>query len=366
MNVRKYKLKKSIVFLFLLFILPVKLFAAEEKRVIFDENFTWITQKGADRTLSRIKQAGFNVFVPVVWHGRGVSWNSVLVKEKEPRWENTLSPQTDPLAYLIEKAHSMGIEVHPWFTVALRQRDFFPSFYDEGTPKKSFNIHQPEFRGFIVKLMVEVVNKYNIDGVNLDYIRAMGVCDSLYCIKDYKKLSGRSLMDDIRYKKYNNNALKSIIKWNKLAVTDIVIKFSKKVRLIKPGIIISVDTHPLSPRLLQEGAASIDWLNQGYIDLIYKMDYYKDPDEKAFNKVLSLLERPERLVLLVGNFILPGHYGSPKKYSDKPYARTGREVLQLIKKSKKMHKYQSHLALYDYTFMNDDQLFSLEQSYTIN
>ena len=107
-------------------------------RVLFDEDFSWLTQEGADRLLQHAQEAGFDTIIPCVWHGRGVTWPSKRAP-REPRWEQTVNQNPDPLGYLIKKAHALGINVHPWFTVGLRQKDFFSEFAEPGTPEKSFN-----------------------------------------------------------------------------------------------------------------------------------------------------------------------------------------------------------------------------------
>lgn len=97
---------------------------AGESRAILDERFNWLTKKDADNTLQRIKKAGFNVFIPCIWHGRGVTWPSDLAP-KEPLWENKYNPDFDPLRYLITRAHQMDIEVHPWLTIETNKRNSF-------------------------------------------------------------------------------------------------------------------------------------------------------------------------------------------------------------------------------------------------
>ena len=90
------------------------------KRAIMDGDIEgWTQPSEIDRRLKRIKAAGFNVYMPAVWYGRGTTWPS-----KYAPWdfalERPLKPNFDPLKYAIEKAHAMGLEVHPWFTVTLR------------------------------------------------------------------------------------------------------------------------------------------------------------------------------------------------------------------------------------------------------
>src|SRR5262245_18109407 len=128
------------------------------KRVIFEEDVLgWASKQQIDELLFKIKTAGFTAFSPNVWHGRGTSWPS-----KYAEWDYWLKdrPKTnyDPIKYLVDQAHSMGIEVHPWFNLTLRQADIFPQFAPPGTPDQAFDVHMPEFRHLIANLIVEVTS----------------------------------------------------------------------------------------------------------------------------------------------------------------------------------------------------------------
>ncbi len=105
----------------------------------------------------------------------------------------------DPLRYLIQEAHKLGIEVHPWFTLTLRQSDIFREFALPGTPKQAFDVHNPQFRELMSKLVEEVVTDNDVDGVNLDYVRAIGLCFNATCQEDYKKKYDRSLEKQTRW-----------------------------------------------------------------------------------------------------------------------------------------------------------------------
>ena len=89
-----------------------------ESRVILDEGTGWMTASGAQETINNIKNAGFNVYIPCIWHGKGTRYSSKVAPK-----EAFLAFNTDPLKRLIDIAHANNVEVHPWFTVALRQRD---------------------------------------------------------------------------------------------------------------------------------------------------------------------------------------------------------------------------------------------------
>ena len=342
-----------------------------ENRIILDEEFFWLTRVQADRTLDRISRAGFNVFMPAVWHGRGVSWPSKLAP-KEPRWDD-LSPSStdDPLKYLIEKAHAKGIEVHPWFTVVLKQREFLKEFFDDGTPGEAFNVHLPAFRKYIVAVIMEVVARYDVDGINLDYVRSgmhecgsanyyCDVCVSEFCIADYKLKFGRNLRRDLTLVKTNLDqaAFSSIASWNEMAVEDIILSLRIRMKAVKPNVILSVDSHAGYDWVRFQGADSIKWANDGLIDLILHMEYgnFESFRWPLINGALQALTDPQKLVVMVGN------YESSKWNKDKVWSREAKETASLLKYSRELSENAGAAALYCYSFLTDDQIDAIRTS----
>lgn len=344
---------------FLTLIVPLKT-DATETRAILDERFSWLTPREADETLKRIKEAGFNVFIPCVWHGRGVTWNSEI-PYREPRWEKNYRPGHDPLQYLIKKAHSLGIEVHPWFTVTLRQRNFYPEYADDGTPQKAFNVHKPEFQKFIVKLVAEVVRNYDVDGINLDYIRSIGICTSDYCATDYSKKMKRNLKKDLENTDPNGKLLdtarSSIGDWNATAIDSIVYSVSQEIKKIKPNVLISVDSYAGNDALKLQGTDSIKWANEKWIDLIYHMDYkpLAKINSPQLTRALKELSDPKSLILMVGNYdAFHGTYYVTGRSTTWP--REANEVVKLIQFARQLVPGRPSYAVYAYSFLSDDQI----------
>ena len=321
-----------------------------ESRVLFNEDFVWITRAGTDRLLDRMKQAGFNVLIPCIWHGSGVSWPSSLA-QKDPRWvRNRDLRNPDPLNYLITKAHQQGIEVHPWFTVSLRGSEFTPEYADPGTPERTFDLHKPEIRDLIVRLVLEVVENYPVDGINLDYIRTRGICESESCVARYRQETGRMLRVDIVASRFEKAAAESIAAWNRKVTSDIVQRVHEGVRRVKPNVLLSVDS--IAGVWLEQGAASTFWADQGWIDLIFHMDY-KPPE--AVNRTLLAQARqkisdPKKLTLLPGNFENP----KVKGLSSTP--RDARKVVALIDLARQLTPESRTAALYTYELLTDEQI----------
>ena len=318
------------------------------KRAIFDETFQfWTTQDAADLTLSRIKEAGFNVYVPVVWYGAGTTWPSRLAP-----WDPALTAQAaagfDPLRYVIEKAHSMGIEVHPWFTVALRRSDLFPDLalngVLEGGKLGIFDIHNPRFRALITDLIVEVASNYDVDGINLDYMRAMGMCLTNTCRNEYRARFQRDLEMDARVFRVAPRTVPSLIEYQESTVTEMVQNIANAVRVVKPGVIISADAYPELTDYLN-GQNSVEWANRGYIDVLFRMDYERTIDSASTEAVRKRLKNPDSLTVIVGNYDL---------VQDGAVPRSGRWLVDTMQGVVARWP-RSGVAVYLYNQLSDEQ-----------
>lgn len=271
---------------------------------MFDESLNWaISRKATDEILETLKTTGFNVFVPNVWHGRGTHYPSELAPV-DRRLLGRISNGDDPLAYLVKRAHELGIEVHPWFTVVRGEGEIFRQWMSETDEGNAFDVHNEDFRNFIVDLMLDLVRRYDVDGVNLDYIRSMGFCKLDSCSEDYSRKFGRSLKLDLQLRRLSPSTSMLISKWNRDAVTDIVARFSASAKTAKPNLIISIDAHPLNDGLLMQGQDAIAWEKAGLIDVIFNMDYKKNLDVALIARIRAAMKRPSRLITLVSLFDL--------------------------------------------------------------
>lgn len=317
-----------------------------ESRAIFDEGLNWASKSSAEIVCERIASAGFNVFMPCVWHGRGTIWPSDLAP-----WDSAASkiPGFDPLAHLLHVASRYNIEVHPWFTVVRRDREFFPSFYDESSVPETFDVHRPAFRDFIVSLISEVVQRYPIHGINLDYIRAGGICTSPYCVGLYKKETGRNLRQDV-LGQYPNEFLA----WQERAVTDIVKRVSVAAKEVNAQIVMSVDAVPGNFVDFSQGRNSIKWVDDGLVDVVYMMHYEANPDWTALRGLRRSMKRPEALVVLCGN------YEDIQTSSGRSVVpRDAGKVAELLSEARQ-YQQGNGLGLYLYSRLSDQQIAELK------
>ena len=323
-----------------------------QNRVIFDESADWaMSDLEIDRLLSRIKKAGFNVLVPCVWHGGGSHYPSPIA-EMDPAVKAASKRGRDPLAVLINKAHKMGIEIHPWFTVVRREGDKLPQFYGKGVPEAAYDVHNENFRIYIVNLMADMIQRYPVDGINLDYIRAMGICESENCRQDYARRTGHDLMADYNLAGVGGSAAHNRIRlWQEQAVTDIVKRLSKIVRSTKPEIVISVDGNPEidEDKLGLEGRNELAWVNEGIVDVVFDMDYRLKPDIKKIESIRSKMGKKGILIPIFGNYDLR---------DDQVIPRSGRIVSNYAQYASEYWG-SNGVAYYQIQWLTDEQIKSL-------
>jgi uncharacterized lipoprotein YddW (UPF0748 family) len=262
------------------------------------------------------------------------------------------TPGFDPLDTLLQTAARHKIEVHPWFNIMLRKREFFPQFYDEGTPADSFEVHRLDFRDFIVGLMIECVSRYPVQGINLDYIRAVSISQSAYCIEDYRRETGRNLLIDRLAYGVSTTARDAIAQWQEKAVGDIVRRVSQQVRQMNRNLVISVDAFPGNPDLYAQGQNSMKWADEGLIDVIYNMQYGAAPDWQSIQALQSQMKRPESMVVLCGNYETIG----PAKTV---VSRDANKVSDLLEKARSIGR-GNGVGLYIYSMLDDQQIAALQ------
>ena len=327
------------------------------KRAILDgEIGLWTNKDEIDRRLERIKEAGFNVYIPAVWYGRGTTWPSRVA-----RWDFTLGPKViqghDPLQYAITKAHELGLEVHPWFTLVLRWNEsFMPEYSLEGVtegPHAAFDVHNPLFREFMTNLVVEVVDRYDIDGINLDFGRAMGLCRSTLCQREYRAMYDRDLALDALTFKLNQKRVPTLIEYQEKAVTALIKSITDSVRKRKAAILISADGHPDLTRY-EQGQNTLDWVNRGLIDVILRMDYHPTINSAGTDTSRSHMTNPKALTLLISNMA----HGADLPANQKPFARSGQWLADTIATIYSRWP-DTGIAVYFYKYLSDEQIAAL-------
>lgn len=143
------------------------------------------SRQNIEEAMEFLDTYNFNVVFPVVWNQAGTTYPSTVMDTLINR---PIKPQfdgRDPLQEIIEEAHERGIAVIPWFEFG-----FAASYAQDGGPiidkypswaardqsgdlleKNGFewlNPYKPAVQDFMKALILEVVDNYDVDGIQGD------------------------------------------------------------------------------------------------------------------------------------------------------------------------------------------------------
>jgi uncharacterized lipoprotein YddW (UPF0748 family) len=136
--------------------------------------------------LDRLRDAKFNAIL-FQTRSRGDAFyrSSFEPWARELTGETGKDPGWDPLAFLIEQAHTRGIEVHAWFNV-YKIWGGSPIPYNTNPPhilernpewaKQSgiewwLNPGEPGVHSYLMKVALDLIERYPVDGIHFDHIR---------------------------------------------------------------------------------------------------------------------------------------------------------------------------------------------------
>ncbi|MEH1862919.1 MAG: family 10 glycosylhydrolase [Nostoc sp.] len=263
------------------------------------------SKAGLAQIFDRLAQAGINtVFFETVNAGYTI-YPSQVAKEQNP-----LIRGWNPLEEAVKLAHERDMELHAWvWTFAAgNQRhneilNLNPDYpgpvlaahpdwanYDNlgnmipvGQSKPFFDPANPEVRQYLLKLYEEIVTKYKVDGLQLDYIRYPFQDPSAGRTYGYGKAARAQFQKLTGVDPVNISPSQADLwqKWTTFRteqVDSFVAQVSQQLRQKQPNLILSVAVFPL-PELeriqkIQQNWET--WARRGDVDLIVPMTYALD------------------------------------------------------------------------------------------
>lgn len=193
------------------------------------------------------------------------------------------NPGYDPLAFAIEECHKRGMELHAWMvTVPLGSDEVHKEMGAQSITKryphlcKRFRNHwylnpgHPDSQKYLASLVNELLTRYDVDGVHLDYIR-------------YPDRPQR-FPDATDYRKYGKS--KELYQWRRDNITRLVRGVYEEVKRLKPWV--KVSSAPLgkyrNTSRYKSGWNGYNdvyqetqrWMREGIQDMIFPMLYYRD------------------------------------------------------------------------------------------
>ncbi|MBQ7687046.1 MAG: family 10 glycosylhydrolase [Bacteroidaceae bacterium] len=233
--------------------------------------------------LDRLQQANINVVI-LQTRVRG----SVIYPSDIETWDETITgragraPSYDPLAFAIDECHRRGMELHAWLVsiplgTSQRQKSYGSMSVTRTHPTLTKTVGgevfmipgQPGTADYIASIAREITEWYDIDGINLDYIR-------------YPESSYR-FNDDNLYKAASTSMTKA--EWRRDNITRIVRRVHDEVKAVKPWVKLSsspVGKYRSLTRYRSGGWDCYDgvyqdpqaWLRDNIQDMLFPMMYF--------------------------------------------------------------------------------------------
>jgi len=246
--------------------------------------------------LDGIAEAGFNaVLVETFYHGFTISATSPVPTRPEYAGQ-------DVLQQFIEEGHRRGLEVHAWvevfyWEVNIEQYPQFPRtpLFEghpdwvlklkggretwESEPAHRFaNPAHPEVRAFLLQYFEDLLRRYELDGLNLDYIRYSGGAeDAGYDAFTIQKFQAEQGFDPSEIAQADAERWKLWVEWREGQVTDLVRQVRHMHQNTRPGAMLSAAIFPGYYRTRYKGHFIFQdwatWAEEDLVDSLMPMAY---------------------------------------------------------------------------------------------
>ncbi len=263
------------------------------------------SERGLAEIFDRIANAGINtVFFETVNAGYPIYPSSIAPQQ------NPLIRGWDPLAAAVKLAHARGIELHAWvWTFAAGNRRHNPlvnqpenypgplitahpdwasydnrgELYPIGQNKPFLDPANLQVRQYLFNLYDEIISRYDVDGLQLDYIRYPFQDPGSGRTYGYGRASRAQFtqlygIDPTQVLPQQADLWSKWTAFRTQQVDSFVAEVSQQLRQKRPNLILSVAVFPLPE---QERIQKIQqhwelWAQRGDVDLIVPMTYATD------------------------------------------------------------------------------------------
>lgn len=194
----------------------------------------------------------------------------------------------DQLAQCLEACHAQGIQVHIWRVCFRGNWHISDAKRAELTRSGRFQRgpngevvewlcpSDPENIALEVNTMLEMADKYPIDGVHFDYIRYDGVsgcfCDG--CRERFEKSLGRKVENWPKDVMQDGKLWPEYSAWRAGLITNIVKTVHDQMKVRHPNVKISAAVFNTYPNCRETfGQDWVKWANGGFVDFLCPMNY---------------------------------------------------------------------------------------------
>ncbi len=272
--------------------------------------------------VTQLKRLNFNTIYPVVWNSGYVTYPSAVAQREgiQPFVFRGNEGQ-DIIADLVAQSHNQGLLVIPWFEfgfmtppsseLAMNHPDWLTQKRDGSQTSISaagevswLNPFYPPVQQFISDLVLEIVTKYDVDGIQFD--------DHMSLPRDfgYDKYTIDLYTEETNQVPPNNPEDQQWMRWRADKITDFMVLLNQNIKFRKPTAIVSVSPnyYDFAYKFQLQ-----DWLNWVRLDIVDELivQIYRPNVESFVQKINrpEFLEAQQKIPTGVG--IMAGLRNSP-------------------------------------------------------
>ena len=198
------------------------------------------------------------------------------------------NPYWDPLQWMIEQCHARQMELHAWInpfraktkgTTALATSHEYSRHPDRFLDYDGlflFDPGRPENRNFICQVVLDILKRYDVDGIHMD--------DYFYPYP----VAGVAIPDDATYNTYGGGMNRG--DWRRQNVNKFMQQMSQEIRQVKPWVKFGVSPFGIyrNQRNDPKGSATnglqnyddlyadvLEWVRQGWVDYNIPQIYWE-------------------------------------------------------------------------------------------
>ena len=257
--------------------------------------------ESTENAIADLAKLKFNTLYPTVWNWGHTLYPSQIAKLHTGKLVDPTKglQDRDLLQEIVVQGHQQKMAVIPWFefgfmapadsTLAKKHPDWLTQKPDGETVWLEGKTHErvwlnplnPVVQQFISDLVLEIVNQYDIDGIQFDdhfgYPADFGY-DPLTLKLYQEEHSGKlppnpTVLKPVEDCVVNDPEWQAWVEWRSQKITEYMAKLSQQIKAVKPQILVSISPNP---QRFSKNCFLMDWQSwqqQGLIDQLVLQVY---------------------------------------------------------------------------------------------
>jgi uncharacterized lipoprotein YddW (UPF0748 family) len=281
---------------------------AHEFRGVWCHDAKGVPGRSWHDTATALKQGGFDVlFANMLWAGLAYYPSSLVPVA------SVVDSQGDLLAECLAACDENDVELHVW-KVCWNLQQAPSAFVDtmrsagrlqqkaDGSTRSWLCPSDPRNRDLELSAAVEVVRKYDVAGMHLDYIRYPDA-DGCYCDGCRKRFATAAAVTITNWPAavIEGPQRRAFIAWRSTQISSFVEQTAAAIRGVREDIQISAAVFPSWPSCRDTlGQDWVAWATRGDVDFVCPMNYVTDDAEAAALTEEQLAAVAERVPIYPG------------------------------------------------------------------